>query len=138
MCLACSAHEAQAYGRRFRRRDSVWTAAICRRFFPRVQAKPPLIRPCREQKRQQAGALQTLARDTGEAILEFASHPAGKLGARFFYRQEKISLTVVIVPAKRGTIDLPLSKENSSPDSLNDSIRARRVDISQRLSSAGE
>ena len=58
--------------------------------------------------------------------------------ARFFYRQEKISLTVVIVPAKRGTIDLPLSKENSSPDSLNDSIRARRVDISQRLSSAGK
>src|SRR5439155_4959539 len=65
MRSACSAHEAQAYGRRFRRRDSVWTAAICRRFFPRAQAKPPLLRPCREQKRQQAGAVQTLARDTG-------------------------------------------------------------------------
>ena len=65
MCLARSEHEAQSSGRRFCRRDSVWTAATCRRFCPRAQAKPYRIRPCREQKRQQAGALQTLARDTG-------------------------------------------------------------------------
>jgi len=32
---------------------------------PRAQARPWRIRPCREQKRQQAGALQTLARDPG-------------------------------------------------------------------------
>ena len=56
MCLARSEHEAQSCGRRFCRRDSVWTAATCRRFCPRAQAKPPRIRPCREQKRQQAGA----------------------------------------------------------------------------------
>jgi len=68
MRLARSELEAQACGRRFRRRDSVWTAATCRRFFPRAQAKPPRIRPCREQKRQQAGALQTLARDTGGGV----------------------------------------------------------------------
>ena len=65
MCLARSEHEVQSSGRRFCRRDSVWTAATCRRFCPRAQAKPPLIRPCREQKRQQAGAVKTLARDTG-------------------------------------------------------------------------
>src|ERR1051326_2450949 len=29
---------------------------------PRAQAKSPRSRPCREQKRQQVGALQTLAR----------------------------------------------------------------------------
>src|SRR5438034_10094811 len=68
MCLARSEHEAQSCGRRFCRRDSVWTAATCRRFCPRAQAKPPRIRPCREQKRQQAGALQTLARDTGGGV----------------------------------------------------------------------
>ena len=68
MCLARGEHEPQASGKRFRRRDSVWSAATRRRFFPRAQAKPPGIRPCREQKRQQAGALQTLARDTGGGV----------------------------------------------------------------------
>ena len=41
------------------------TCLTCRRFCPQAQAKPPLIRACREQKRQQAGAVQTLARDAG-------------------------------------------------------------------------
>src|SRR5207247_8642505 len=68
MRLARSELEAQACGRRFCRRDSVWTAATCHRFCPRAQAKPPRIRPCREQKRQQAGALQTLARDTDSGV----------------------------------------------------------------------
>src|SRR6266699_2784944 len=67
-CLARSEHEALSCGRRFCRRDSVWTAATCRRFCPRAQAKPPRIPPCREQKRQQAGALQTLARDTDSGV----------------------------------------------------------------------
>jgi len=38
-------HEAQSSGRRFCRRDSVWTAATCRRFCPPAQAQPPRIRP---------------------------------------------------------------------------------------------
>ena len=64
-----------------------------------------------------------------KANLKFPSHPADKLGAaRFFYRQEKISLTVVLVPAKRGTIDISLSKEKSSPDHFNDPSRAERVE----------
>src|SRR5439155_7255121 len=59
-----SAQRTRGTGRRFRKRDSVWTAATCRRFCPRAQAKPPRIGRCREQKRQQAGALQTLPRDS--------------------------------------------------------------------------
>ena|SRR5439155_18052325 len=74
-----------------------------------------------------------------KASLKSPSHPAGKLGAtRFFCREEKFPLTVVIVPVRRGTIDIPLTKEKSSPDSLKDSIRTRCVHIYPRLSSAGE
>ena len=74
-----------------------------------------------------------------KASLKSPSHPAGNPGvARICYREEKISLTVVIVPARRGTIDIPLTKEKSSPDSPNDSIRTRCVDIYPCLSSAGE
>ena len=74
MCLARGEHEPQACRSRFRRRESVWSAATCRRFFPRAQAKPPGTRPCREQKRQQAGALQTLARDTGRVQRQAFGH----------------------------------------------------------------
>ena len=43
-------------------RQRLESAATCRRCHPRAQANSLLIRPCREQKRQQVGALQTLLR----------------------------------------------------------------------------
>ncbi|HYV30698.1 MAG TPA: hypothetical protein VEO53_06265, partial [Candidatus Binatia bacterium] len=48
---------ASAQTRLFRSRASVWSAATCRRYLPRAQANSLRIRPCREQKRQQVGAL---------------------------------------------------------------------------------
>src|SRR5207245_4422223 len=61
-CLARRTDLASAHTRLFRSRASVWSAATCRRCFPRAQANSLQIRPCREQKRQQVGALQTLLR----------------------------------------------------------------------------
>ena len=40
------------------RRASVWSAATCRRFWPRTHGAP---QPDPERQRQQVGALQTLA-----------------------------------------------------------------------------
>ena len=61
-CLVRRKDLALAQTRLFRSRASVWSAATCRRCFPRAQANSLRMRPSREQKRQQVGALQTLLR----------------------------------------------------------------------------
>ena len=74
-CLTRRTDLASAQTRLFRSRASVWSAATCRRCLPRAQANSLRIRPCREQKRQQVGALQTLLRPKTRTFTPYVSCP---------------------------------------------------------------